>query len=199
MKPIVGDELGAVVVCGGRAVRLGGDGKASIELGGATLLEHALAAVADVPDVMVVGDAVATSRPVTFLREDPVGGGPAAALLAGLRAFPRPPRRVVALAVDMPLVTRATIRRLTLSLDGADGADGAVLVEADGRRQYLCGVYAVSAIERNRPPRQDEYGLPMRRLLDGLRLAEVPAIGQEARDVDTWDDLRELRDLMDRE
>lgn len=199
MRPGVGDELGAVVVCGGEAVRLGGDGKASIELGGATLLEHALAAVAEAPEVMVVGDAVATSRPVTFLREDPVGGGPAAALLAGLRAFPRPPRWVVALAVDMPLATTATIRRLTLSLDDADGVDGAVLVDGDGRRQHLCGVYAVSALERNRPARRDEHGLPMRRLLAGLRLAEVPAIGQEARDVDTWDDLRELRELMDRE
>ncbi len=188
--------LGAVIVSGGRAVRLGGVGKASIELGGTTLLEHALAALTDVPEVVVVGDATPASRPVTFLREDPVGGGPAAALLAGLRGFPRPPRWLVALAVDMPLVTAATIRRLTLSAGLSSGADGAVLVDGDGRRQHLCGVYAVAAIERNRPAYDDEQGLPVRRLLSGLELTEVPTIGQEARDVDTWDDLLELRRLL---
>ncbi len=184
--------LGAVVVSGGEAVRLGGVGKTSIELGGLTLLEHALSALADVPEVVVVGDPVPTSRPVTFRREDPAGGGPAAALLAGLRGFPRPPQWLIALAVDMPLVTAATIRRLTLAL----GPDGAVLVDGDGRRQHLCGVYAVAALERHRPSYEDEHGLPMRRLLDGLELTEVPAIGQEARDVDTWEDLLELRELL---
>jgi hypothetical protein len=33
----------------------------------------------------------------------------------------------------------------------------------------------------------------MRRLVQGLRLAEVPAVGDEARDVDTWADLRDVR------
>jgi CTP:molybdopterin cytidylyltransferase MocA len=32
----------------------------------------------------------------------------------------------------------------------------------------------------------------MRRLVAGLRLAEVAPVGDEARDVDTWDDLRDL-------
>ena len=85
-----------------------------------TLLEHVLGALAEVPEVVVVGDEVVTSRPVTFVREDPAGGGPAAGLLAGLAGFPRPPRLVVVLAVDMPLVTTATVRRL---------------VEAVGRRR----------------------------------------------------------------
>ena len=37
------------------------------------------------------------------------------------------------------------------------------------------------------------HGLPMHRLLDRLRTVTVPAVGDEARDVDTWEDLRELR------
>ena len=49
------------------------------------------------------------TRPVTFTREDPPCGGPAAGLLAGLRrAAARPPDRSVVLAVDMPRVTPAT-------------------------------------------------------------------------------------------
>ena len=32
----------------------------------------------------------------------------------------------------------------------------------------------------------------MHRLVGGLWLVEVPAVGDEARDVDTWEDLRDL-------
>ena len=88
-----------------------------MEVAGLTLLEHVLGALAEVPEVVVVGDEVGTSRPVTFLREDPAGGGPAAGLLAGLTGFPRPPRLVVVLAVDMPLVTTATVGRLVQAAD----------------------------------------------------------------------------------
>src|SRR5690606_7523849 len=80
-------RIGAVVLTGGTGARLGGADKASIEIGGLTLLERALDALLDVDDVVVVGEPVRTSRPVTFTREDPAGGGPAAGLLAGLRAF----------------------------------------------------------------------------------------------------------------
>ena len=103
--------LGAVVVAGGGAARMGGADKASIELGGRTLLERVLAALPREADVVVVGDEVRTSRPVTFTREDPPGGGPAAGLLAGLRAFPHAPDRVVVLAGDLPLVTGDTVDR----------------------------------------------------------------------------------------
>ena len=39
--------------------------------------------------------------------------------------------------------------------------------------------------------------MSMRSLVSGLRLAEVPALSWEARDVDTWDDLAELRERLD--
>ena len=185
-------ELGGIVLTGGSAVRFDGADKASIELAGVTLLEHVLGALADVPDVVVVGDEVITSRPVTFVREDPAGGGPAAGLLAGLSAFPRLPRHVVVLAVDMPLVTTATVSRLLLSAE----ADGALLVDDGGRRQYLCALYRSEALTQAAPPLEEQHGLPMRSLVDGLRLAEVPALAWEARDVDTWADLTELRERL---
>ena len=40
--------------------------------------------------------------------------------------------------------------------------------------------------------REHEHGLPVRRLVGELRLVEVPVVGDEARDVDTWEDLRDL-------
>ena len=185
-------RTGAVVLTGGSSVRLSGADKASIELGGLTLLEHALGAMLDIDEVVVVGDPVPTTRPVTFTREDPRGGGPAAGLLAGLRAFARRPDLLVALAVDMPLVTSATVRRLT----EAAGSDGAVLVDGDGRLQYLCAAYRPDALDRVRPSYEDEHGLSMRALVSGLDLAQVPAFGPETRDVDTWEDLLALRETF---
>ena len=76
------DGWAAVILAGGTAVRLDGADKASLEYDGSTLLEHTLTAVAEAVEVVVVGEEVPTSRPVTFRREDPPFGGPAAGLLA---------------------------------------------------------------------------------------------------------------------
>lgn len=88
-------DFGAVILTGGTAARLDGADKAGLEVGGTTLLEHALGAAAGASEVVVVGPDVPTSRPVTFVREDPPGGGPAAGLLAGLAGFARSDRKSV--------------------------------------------------------------------------------------------------------
>jgi molybdopterin-guanine dinucleotide biosynthesis protein A len=185
-------RIGAVVLTGGGAVRLDGADKASIELGGLTLLEHALGALLDIDEVVVVGDPVPTTRPVTFTREDPAGGGPAAGVLAGLRAFARRPDVLVVLAVDMPLVTSSTVRRLTEALEH----DGAILIDDSRRVQYLCAAYRTDALDAVRPSYEEEHGLSMRDLVGRLRLDQVAAFGPESRDLDTWSDLRDLRETF---
>ncbi|QNN54542.1 molybdenum cofactor guanylyltransferase [Nocardioides mesophilus] len=186
-----GPRLAAVVLAGGTGERLGGVDKAALVLDGSTLLERALAAVRDADEVLVVGPAAAprppTSRPVTWTHEQPPGGGPAAGLLAGVDALAGRPDLVVVLAVDMPRVSHRTVRRLVA---GVDAADGAVLVDADGRRQTLAAVYRWQSLQDARPADPAaEHGLPVRRLVARLRLHEVPVVGDEAHDVDTWDDL----------
>ena len=186
-------RLGAVVLAGGTAARMGGVDKASIEIGGVTLLERTLAATMTALEVVVVGEQVPTSRPVTWTREDPAGGGPAAGLLAGLDRFLVTPDLVVVLAVDMPRLNAGTVARLTWAVEADPAVDGAVLVDPGGRRQPLAAVYRAAALTAARPPDvEHEHGLPMHRLVGGLRLVEVPAVGDEARDVDTWEDLRDL-------
>jgi molybdopterin-guanine dinucleotide biosynthesis protein A len=186
-------RLGAVVLAGGTAARMDGIDKASIELGGVTLLERALAATMSALEVVVVGTEVPTTRPVTFTREDPAGGGPAAGLLAGLDRFWRMPDLVCVLAVDMPRVDAGTVARLTWAVEADPAVDGAWLVDADGREQPLAAVYRTASLAAARPAsREDEHGLPVRRLLGGLRIAPVAPVGDEARDVDTWTDLRDL-------
>ena len=182
--PAPAADLAAVVLAGGTAARLGGADKASIEHAGRTFLEHALAATATAAEVVVVGEVVPTSRPVTFTREDPPLGGPVAGIVAGRSALAATPSWLVVLAVDMPHVSPATVDRLRVA---AVGRDGAVLCDADGRRQ-LALVVATGALDRAAP--DDPHGRSVRSLLAGLDLVDVPALGDEAYDVDTWEDLR---------
>jgi molybdopterin-guanine dinucleotide biosynthesis protein A len=186
-------RLASVVLIGGTGARLGGTDKAALELDGVSLLERAIRATAAAEEVVVVGDPVDTSRPVTWAREEPAGGGPAAGLLAGLDALLRPPDLVLVLAVDMPRVTQSTVSRLVAAVLAAPDADAAVLVDASRRRQTLAGVYRFGALMSARPvDRQQEHGLAIRRLVGGLRFVDVTGIADETRDVDTWSDLRAL-------
>ena len=180
----------AVLLAGGTAARLGGADKASIEFRGRTLLEHTLDALLDASEVVVVGDPVPTTRPVTFTRESPRYGGPVAGLLTGRDALARRPHTIGVLAVDMPRVTAATFRRLH---EAAIGHDGAFLVDGEGRRQ-LAGVIRADRLDAVRPGLEEQHGMALHRLLADLDLAAVPALEHEARDVDTWTDLRDLDD-----
>jgi molybdopterin-guanine dinucleotide biosynthesis protein A len=178
-----------VVLAGGTAARMGGVDKAGIELAGRTLLAHAVDAFLDAEEVVVVGPpGVRTERPVTFVVEDPPRGGPVAGLLTGVDALLHAPRLVGVLAVDMPRVTPATMRRLR---EAAAGRDGALLVGGDGRRQ-LAGVLDATRLHDVRPGLEAQHGMALHRLLAPLDLAEVAATGEEAVDVDSWADLRDL-------
>ncbi len=197
----------AVVLAGGHGSRLGGFDKASIEIDGRTLLAHALDAVVDAGEVVVVGAPVPTERPVTFVVENPRYGGPVAALLTGVDVLLRTAPRVAVLAVDMPRLSHATFRRLQAAVDegsrqqpgqtsgagrtSGQGADGAVLVGPDGRRQ-LAMVVDRARLEAVRPDHEGQHDMSLRRLLAPLHLVEVAAVGDEHRDVDTWTDLRDL-------
>lgn len=188
-------RLGAVVLAGGTAARMGGADKASIELDGVTLLERALAATMSAYEVVVVGRQVPTTRPVTWTIEDPASGGPAAGLLAGLDRFLVEPDLVTVLAVDMPRVHAGTVARLTWAVEADPDVDGALLATRDGRTQPLAAVYRHSSLSTARPASHEEqHGLAMHRLIGPLRLVEVAAEGDEGQDVDSWDDLRRLRD-----
>ncbi len=184
----------AVVLAGGAARRLSGADKALLEVGGRSLLDRALAAVDAATQTVVVGP----RRPVVrdgpapaWTREQPEGGGPAAALLAGVAALSGAQSLVVVLAVDMPFASADTVGRLVEAARAHPGADGAVLIDDGGRRQPLCAAYRTDALlDRGRT--FDAHGLAVGRLVAGLALVDVPGVGDEARDVDTWADLRGL-------
>jgi molybdopterin-guanine dinucleotide biosynthesis protein A len=159
-----------------------------VEYRGRTLLEHAIEAVADAREVVVVGEPVPTSRAVTFTRESPRYGGPVAALLTGRDALLRTPYTLGVLAVDMPAVSPWTFRRLH---HAAVGHDGAFLTDADGRRQ-LAGVLDAERLDAVRPDLEAQHDMAMRALLADLDLVLVPPVGDEGHDIDSWADLRDL-------
>jgi|1186.fasta_scaffold151085_1 molybdopterin-guanine dinucleotide biosynthesis protein A len=181
---MVGVTWAAVILTGGTAVRLDGTDKAGLTHAGRSLLEHALDAVAGAAEVAVVGPEVRTSRRVTFTRESPPGGGPLAGIAAGVAVLERDHDLVVVLAVDMPHVTPATVSRLVSAV--GDG-DSAWLVDASGRRQLAAAVRPALV-----PAPGAAHGVPARVLMRAGRSTDVPALGDEAADVDTWPDVARL-------
>ncbi|MDC2957333.1 NTP transferase domain-containing protein [Streptomyces gilvifuscus] len=189
----LGTAYDAVVLAGGAARRLGGADKPGVRVGGRALLDRVLTACADARTTVVVADPRPTPRPVLWAREDPPGGGPLAALDAGLRHTSA--EQVVVLSADLPFLGAPTVRRL-LSALRAGTADGALLTDADGRDQPLVAAYRRPALHRGLSGLTEEHsgltGLPLRRLTAGLDLTRVPD-PVASFDCDTWDDIATAR------
>ena len=187
----------AVIVAGGAGLRLGGVDKPALTVEGGTLLDRALAAVGGVPTV-VVGPVRDLPAGIRQTQEQPPGSGPAAAVSAGVGALPSLADNalIAVLAADLAGITPATIGRLAAAVGpggiaGDPSPTGAVLVDADGRRQYLLGVFRLGPL-LDAVRTADWTGRPVRALLDPLIDVEVPALGEEAADVDTPEQFRRL-------
>lgn len=123
-----------VVLAGGSSVRFGSD-KLEYDLDGASLLDRALAGVPAELPVLVVGPSRDVARRVSFVREDPPGGGPGAGLVRGLRAaLEMGADLVVTLPGDAPDAGRA-VPVLQAALEPDTRA--AVGVDTDGHEQSL--------------------------------------------------------------
>ncbi|MGN6160101.1 MAG: molybdenum cofactor guanylyltransferase [Marmoricola sp.] len=181
---------GAIVLAGARSERLGGIDKAMIELSGITLLDRVLAATASADHVVVVGPQRTVAASVRWCEEDPPGGGPVPALAAGLAVAP-PSGIVVLLASDLPFIGEG-VEALVAALDSA--ADVAVLVDADGRANYLASAWRRNQLEAALTRIGDPTGQSMRRLLNGMTVAEVRDTGGWGEDCDTWEALDRARE-----
>ncbi|MFI0737984.1 NTP transferase domain-containing protein [Streptomyces sp. NPDC021100] len=183
----------AVVLAGGAARRLGGADKPGLRVGGRALLDRVLGACAAARTTVVVGPRRATVRPVTWAREQPPGGGPLAALSAGLRHTSA--EVVLALSADLPFLDAATVRNL-LEAAASAGTEGALLADADGHDQPLVAAYRAEPVRRELALLATEHGtltgLPVRLLTQGLSLRRLPH-HEASFDCDTWDDIGAAR------
>lgn len=189
----------AVVLAGGAARRLGGADKPGVRVGGRPLLDRVLAACAGARRTVVVGDPRPTVRPVDWTREERIGTGPVAALAAGATVL-GDSGTLLALSADLPFLGEGTVLRLLAALDAEPAAEGALLVDADGREQPLVAVYRGDALRRELDGLLQARGaldhLPLRALVGALRLVRVPVGADEPAasfDCDTWEDIATAR------
>jgi uridine kinase/molybdopterin-guanine dinucleotide biosynthesis protein A len=181
-----------VVLAGGASQRFPPD-KLSEVVDGTSVLDHALASLPEQFLIVVVGAVREVARQVIFTSENPAGGGPAAALVAGLRrALKESNEVIVVLPADAPLGGQAAGILLN-RLDGEPSADAVVGVDAQGREQPLqlaVRPAAAEALVAAAGPR-GAAGVAARRLLDALRpgLLTQELAPAELWDIDTADQL----------
>jgi molybdopterin-guanine dinucleotide biosynthesis protein A len=190
----------AVVLAGGRAARLGGQPKPQLEVGGRSMLATVLAACEGAAARVVVGPPQPVPQGVRLVREQPPGGGPVAAMRAGMAVVETDV--VAVLAADLPFLTADLLAQLRERLSG----DGVLVVDDAGRDQLLLGVWRTAAlraaVSRAGGPTA-EHKLSMRKVLAPLAVRrfrpEVPP-GRPApwTDCDTPTDLARARAVFTR-
>lgn len=142
-----GGGFDAVVLAGGAGRRLGGPGKPGLRVGGKSLLDRVVRACAGAERIVVVGPRQPVAVPVEWAREEPAGGGPVAALGAGLTAVRAP--QLLVLAADLPLLSPERVAPLLVALAVADVA---VAVDDEHRDQLLLAAWRTEALRAAMPP-----------------------------------------------
>jgi molybdopterin-guanine dinucleotide biosynthesis protein A len=188
--------FGIIILAGGRGSRLGGQDKPGLVVGGDTLLASVARAGtgAGAAQIVVVGPERPGLDGVSFVREEPPGGGPVPALRRGLAEASAP--WVAVLAADLPFLRAGQLKALRAA---AEGGPGAILVDDTGRPQWLAGCWATETLRRAVAGyHQDSlHGLlgPLAPVL--VRLTPPPGEPPPWLDCDTPEDLRRARDLAD--
>ncbi len=188
----------AIVLAGGRSSRMGVD-KLGLEVGGATLLARACAAVPDARRLVVVGPPGQADVPsgAVCVQEDPPFAGPAAAMGAGLAVLGAEAcAQVIVLAADVPRAREAVPALLT-TLDAHPDADGILARSSDGHRQPLVAVYRSDALRAALSANEPLANRSAMRIIAELRLIEIGMSDDVLADVDTPSDLRRLNEEID--
>lgn len=213
--PDAGRADPVVVVLTGGASRRMGSHKPLLEVGGRPLVARVLEAAGDWP-ALVVGPTQGVPDGIRSMLEPVPGGGPVAGLSAAVAALPAGglegpdgPDVLVVLAADLPFVTHDHVARLVAALDEPprayaarelpDGADLAgpaglaVTVTADGRTNWLCAAWRLTALRARLDEVGDAYGRSMRELCSDVPTVHVADPDDLTLDVDTPADLDRAR------
>ncbi|GAA4085514.1 NTP transferase domain-containing protein [Nonomuraea soli] len=172
----------AIILAGGRARRMEGADKPGELVGSRSLVRRVADAVADAGRVVVVGPERRLDG-VLFTREDPPGAGPVAALRAALPLVTAPV--VALLAADLPFLRAEHVRALR-----AQAVPHALLVDEEGRDQWLAGVWDTQALTGALRAYQ---GQSLKGLMAPLNPRRLALEGRPWFDCDTIDDLQEAR------
>jgi molybdopterin-guanine dinucleotide biosynthesis protein A len=130
-----------------------------------------------------------TSRFVQYARESPSGGGPVAAIHAGLDLIHC--EFVAIIATDMPFAPQI-LDVLIANLPASE--DATIPLDSQGVRQTLCSLYRAESLRRALAELGDTHGQSMRNLTHLLSVKELqlePSLQRILLDIDTPSDLEQ--------
>ncbi|MBK8467549.1 MAG: molybdenum cofactor guanylyltransferase [Chloracidobacterium sp.] len=135
------------VLAGGQSRRMG-QNKASLLLGGKTLVNRAALALSVIADqVYAVGNLTNKITALPIIPDEPVGGNARGAIVGVYTALLHANTEWVAvLACDLPFVTGELLARMVAFLPRVadahhENVDAVFAEQSDGRNQPLCGLY----------------------------------------------------------
>jgi|UPI000370BF71 molybdopterin-guanine dinucleotide biosynthesis protein A len=194
IHPFHFEHCTAVILAGGESRRMGCD-KSQLQLGEASLLEHAL------NHVRLVFSHVAVS--VRQPRDDidavqwcdqGAERGPMMGIAAALSRMTTP--WLFVLACDMPLVSSALIRQLADQVQQDDGAD-VIVPRINGYMQPLCGFYSLRCL----PAMEARIAAGQRGVQSliatlNARVIDGDSMAQQLIDIDTPQDVKKIESIL---
>lgn len=155
---------------------MGGRHKPALIIGGASIVDRAVAAAPG--RVVIAGSAEGlTLQGVDSAREDPPFAGPVAGVAAALSSLSAGTRTILLLAGDLPFLDPGFLERLC-------AAAPAIARDEGGRDQYLCAAWPEEALRRRLIEVGPPDGMPMRRLYAGETFRTLHAPHGSLDDVD---------------
>jgi molybdopterin-guanine dinucleotide biosynthesis protein A len=185
----------AIVLAGGRAVRLGGIDKSGLVVRGRTLIDVALSATERAGRCVVVGpERSGLPSRVRSVVDDPPYAGTPYAVEVGLAALgDRVADFVAVVASDQPRADDALAAVLG-AVRPASAAEAWVATDPGGQSHALLAVYRTAALARAIAEERAERGTPGRKLhtlLPRMEVQRVHLFGYLCADIDTPIDLLE--------
>ena len=184
-----------MILTGGSSSRFGSD-KSSILFAGETLVNRLLRTLPAGPIVIVGPQFDQSARTALFAQENPPGGGPVAAIHAGLMGVST--EFVAIIATDMPFaaeVISSLIARTCLS-------DALLPLDESKQAQLLCGLYRSDSLREAIVRLGNPANKSMRALIAGLTIETLvinPHSTTKLLDIDTQTDFIYALDLYERE
>ena len=181
------NQLSAMILTGGSSTRFGSD-KSQAKFGAHSLIEKLLITLPPEIDIVIVGpQLISATREIKYTQEHPLGGGPVAAIAAGLKCIDS--EFVAIIATDMPFAS-AILAVLTENFPETE--DAVIPLDSVGIPQPLCALYRTDALVKALTELGSTQSQSMRNLIQNLLVKELQleaAVQRILLDVDTPSDL----------
>ena len=175
-----------IILTGGTSKRFGSD-KTEALINDKTLLKYLTEGLSN---LVIVGPE--TDLEAVYVREEPAGAGPVAAIDAGLRAVDTD--LVSIFATDMPFAPRVLPQLINSLIN-----DAALPMDCEGYAQPLAGVYRTEKLRSALESLGNLENKSVRELISKLEIDRVPLVETEfLLDIDTKEDLAKAIDLASR-